>query len=78
MRGRGRARVAPAAVEEEQALKAAGEAAAEAYAACPNLSVLVGALLEGGIDLVRARCTVTPGIALKPMLAKVGCGSPSS
>ena len=39
--------------------------AAQAYAACPNLNVLVGALLEGGLALMSSRCTVTPGIAVK-------------
>jgi len=39
--------------------------AAHAYAACPNLNVLVGALLEGGLALMSSRCTVTPGIAVK-------------
>jgi DNA ligase 1 len=38
------------------------------------MNVLVSALLEGGIELMQKRCTVTPGTALKPMLAKVACG----
>jgi hypothetical protein len=37
----------------EQELKDAAEAAAHAYAACPNLNVLVEALLEGGIALMQ-------------------------
>ena len=60
--------------EVEHQVKVAGEAATAAFAACPNLDVLVGALLEGGVELMTSRCAVTPGIPLKPMLAKIGCG----
>ena len=49
------AQLAAEALELE--IKAAGEAAAEAYAACPKLEVLVGALLAGGVELMKSRCT---------------------
>ena len=70
------AQVAQRAVaEEELEVKAAGEAAAAAYAACPNFDVLVEALLAGGIELMKARCTgrvaslypCVPGLWLEPV-----------
>lgn len=31
---------------------------------CPNLAILVPALVEGGIDELEKRCTLTPGLPL--------------
>ena len=36
----------------------------------PTYDKVIPALLEFGIDGVRARCKLTPGVPLKPMLAK--------
>lgn len=41
------------------------------YHVCPDLGILVPALVEGGVEGVRAKCTLNPGIPLKPMLAKI-------
>jgi len=40
-----------------------------AYCECPSYDILLPALLEAGIDGLGARCRLTPGIPLKPMLA---------
>ncbi|PWN41603.1 ATP-dependent DNA ligase [Ceraceosorus guamensis] len=40
------------------------------YSELPNYDLVVPALLESGIDGCRAACKLTPGIPLKPMLAK--------
>jgi DNA ligase-1 len=71
-RNKGEAKLQVEAMEEQ--VKAAGEAAARAYASCPDFGVLVAALLDGGIETMLKRCTLTPGIPLKPMLAKVAVG----
>ena len=36
----------------------------------PSYDLVVPALLEVGIDGLRSRCKLTPGVPLKPMLAK--------
>lgn len=59
-------------------LDAAATAASEAYHVCPNLNILVPALVEGGIDELDRRCTLTPGVPLKPMLAKISEGIPDA
>jgi hypothetical protein len=41
-----------------------------AYHVCPNLGLIVRALLEGGPEGLEERCGVTPGVPVKPMLAK--------
>lgn len=40
------------------------------YSELPTYDKVVPALLEGGIDGVRTACRLTPGVPLKPMLAK--------
>ena len=40
-----------------------------AYCECPSYDILLPALLEAGIEGLSARCRLTPGIPLKPMLA---------
>ncbi|KAA6428449.1 MAG: DNA ligase [Trebouxia sp. A1-2] len=59
-------------------LDAAATAASEAYHVCPNLDILVPALVEGGIDELEKRCALTPGVPLKPMLAKISEGIPDA
>lgn len=36
----------------------------------PSYDVVIPALLESGIEQLREKCRLTPGIPLKPMLAK--------
>eukprot|EP00884_Botryococcus_braunii_P017318 jgi/Botrbrau1/426/Bobra.110_2s0076.1 len=38
---------------------------------CPNLDVLVPALVDGGFEALEQHCILTPGVPLKPMLAKI-------
>lgn len=40
------------------------------YSELPTYDRVVPALLEGGVDELRSRCKLEPGIPLKPMLAK--------
>ncbi|THH34171.1 hypothetical protein EUX98_g110 [Antrodiella citrinella] len=40
------------------------------YSELPSHDVVIPALLEGGIDQLRQSCKLTPGVPLKPMLAK--------
>lgn len=46
-----------------------------AYKVRPDIAMLVGALLEGGIEKVAEVGTLTPGAPVKPMLAKVANGA---
>ena len=41
-----------------------------AFHVCPNLGLIVKALLEGGPEGIEERCGFTPGVPVKPMLAK--------
>ena len=43
------------------ALDAAAAAALDAFHTCPSLDLLVPALVEGGIEEMRRRCSLTPG-----------------
>jgi DNA ligase 1 len=36
----------------------------------PNYDLVIPALLEVGIDNLSSKCKLTPGVPLKPMLAK--------
>ena len=40
------------------------------YSELPTYDRVVPALLEAGLDGLRDRCKLTPGVPLKPMLAK--------
>ena len=40
------------------------------YSELPTYDLVVPALLEAGLDGLRERCKLTPGVPLKPMLAK--------
>ncbi|CCL99545.1 uncharacterized protein FIBRA_01563 [Fibroporia radiculosa] len=40
------------------------------YSELPTYDLVVPALLEAGIDKLREKCKLTPGVPLKPMLAK--------
>ena len=51
------------------ALDAAAAAALDAFHTCPSLDLLVPALVEGGIEEMRRRCSLTPGDLLCPALS---------
>lgn len=40
------------------------------FSECPNYDLVIPPLLEGGTELLREKIRITPGIPLKPMLAK--------
>ncbi|KAK9865080.1 hypothetical protein WJX84_011403 [Apatococcus fuscideae] len=62
----------------KQRLEAAATAASAAFHQCPNLDILVPAMVDGGIDELEKRCALTPGVPLKPMLAKITEGIPDA
>ncbi len=43
-------------------LDAAAKAALDAFHLCPNLDILVPALVEGGPGELQRRCSLTPGV----------------
>ena len=45
----------------KQRLEAAATAASAAFHQCPNLDILVPAMVDGGIDELEKRCALTPG-----------------
>ncbi|GAB4816048.1 hypothetical protein N2152v2_003094 [Parachlorella kessleri] len=59
-------------------LDAVGAAATSAFHVCPNLEQLVAAMVEGPLEELEARCTMTPGVPIKPMLAKITEGIPDA
>lgn len=40
------------------------------FSECPNYDLVIPSLLEGGVKLLREKIRITPGVPLKPMLAK--------
>ncbi|CAG9463109.1 unnamed protein product [Pedinophyceae sp. YPF-701] len=58
-------------VEElAERLVAAEEQVKRSYSDCPSYDVLVPALLEGGVECLAEKVAFTPGMPIKPMLAK--------
>lgn len=55
-------------------LDAAGAGATAAYHVCPNLSLLIDAMRSGPMNELSQRCRLTPGVPIKPMLAKISEG----
>ncbi|KAH9919076.1 DNA ligase I [Fomitopsis serialis] len=51
-------------------LEEAANVVKSVYSELPTYDLVVPALLEAGIDRLCARCKLTPGVPLKPMLAK--------
>ena len=55
-------------------LDAAAAAASAAFHVCPNLDLLIAAMLEGPMSTLQERCRLTFGVPIKPMLAKISEG----
>lgn len=55
-------------------LVAAEAAMKQAFALCPSLDAVVPALLQGGMLALVKRCSLTPGVPVRCMLAKVATG----
>ncbi|WOO82337.1 DNA ligase 1 [Vanrija pseudolonga] len=53
-----------------QKLEEGAEIVKGVYSELPNYDLIVPALLEAGVEGLRERCKLTPGVPLKPMLAK--------
>ncbi|THH01791.1 hypothetical protein EW026_g963 [Hermanssonia centrifuga] len=51
-------------------LEQATEIIKSVYSELPSYDLVIPALLEGGVDSLRDQCKLTPGVPLKPMLAK--------
>ena len=47
----------------KQRLEQAAAAASAAFHQCPNLDILVPAMVDGGIDELEKRCALTPGLS---------------
>ncbi|WFD36606.1 hypothetical protein MCUN1_003491 [Malassezia cuniculi] len=54
----------------EDELEAGTNVVKAVFSELPSYDIVIPALLEHGVDGLRARCRLTPGIPLKPMLAK--------
>ncbi|KAL4419767.1 hypothetical protein ABPG75_006865 [Micractinium tetrahymenae] len=59
-------------------LDAAAAAATAAFHVCPNLSLLIEVLLGHPLEEWQQRCSLQPGIPIKPMLAKICEGLPDA
>lgn len=57
-------------------LQQASIAAMEAYNILPNLNILVPTIMNKGIDLLSTTISISPGVPIKPMLAKITNGVP--
>jgi DNA ligase-1 len=58
----------------EAALSVAAEAAKRCFSECPDLPLVVAALLAGGVAEMQRVCSVHPGTPVKPMLARISSG----
>ncbi|KAG2493340.1 hypothetical protein HYH03_008474 [Edaphochlamys debaryana] len=52
-------------------LEAAAQVVKQAYSECPSYDILIPALLEHGTADLPQHCHFTPGVPVKPMLAKI-------
>ena len=62
------------AVPPKAQLDAASTAAIAAFHVCPNLDLLIEAMHAGPMHTLEERCRLTPGVPIKPMLAKISQG----
>lgn len=60
--------------ELADALSEAFDVVKQVFSECPTFDQIVPALLEAGIDGLQERCKFTPGVPVKPMLAKPTTG----
>ncbi|AAW45295.1 hypothetical protein CNBH3980 [Cryptococcus deneoformans B-3501A] len=51
-------------------LEQGAETVKAVYSELPSYDLVIPALLQGGVEGLRERCKLTPGVPLKPMLAK--------
>nr|XP_019044125.1 DNA ligase 1 [Kwoniella bestiolae CBS 10118]OCF23055.1 DNA ligase 1 [Kwoniella bestiolae CBS 10118] len=51
-------------------LEEGAEIVKSVYSELPNYDLVIPALLEGGVEGLKEHCKLTPGVPLKPMLAK--------
>ena len=56
------------------AMDRAAEAAKSCFSQCPDLELLVASLLSGGVAKMTLSCTISPGVPVRPMLAKISSG----
>ncbi|KAH7616567.1 putative DNA ligase 6 [Nannochloris sp. 'desiccata'] len=62
------------AIPPKAQLDAAATAAIAAFHVCPNLDLLIEAMHAGPMQTLEERCRLTPGVPIKPMLAKISSG----